>query len=426
MSINVQNLEQIILDKMNNTSSELELLEYSKMLTELKTGIVQVVDTFNDLPDFSTSVGHLYYVKAEKAVYVGMSQTGWENLGAYPSSMLYSVGTGNFRGNLAVGDNFGRTTWTREITNSTNWRSVYGAYETLVAIKNDGTLWWAGSGDPTVGSNQCRSSPVQIGSDTDWCHVGIGYRFAGYIKTDNSLYMTGAQNCVGSLGDNTTVAKAFVQIPGSWTKVTAGYKQTTALKTDGTVWNWGCNPVGQLGDGTVICRSSPVQEASSSSNWIDISSGRCHSAAVKSDGTLWSWGLNNQRNLLDGTSTCRSSPVQEFLSASDWCRVEISDGGTYAMKTNGTIWEPKSSLVQEISSSTDWCLISGTGPSGTSITAIKTNGTLWAWGTNTSYQLGDGTNINRTSPVQELFSLSDWFDVTTSPGSTHAIRLANP
>lgn len=427
MSINVYNIEQAILDKMSNSSSEFELLEYSKMLTELKTGIVQVVDTFNDLPDFSISIGHLYYVKAEKSIYVAMPQTGWENIGAYPASMRYAMGNDNFRGELGTGDNFGRTSWVREISNTTNWCRVFAGYRTAGGIKSDGTLWFWGISSTICGGNQCRSSPIQYGTDTDWCYVNIQPSGHGVkIKTDNRLFITGC-NGTGQIGDNSTSSRVDYEVPGAnWIKSNPGYRHTVSLKTDGTVWSMGCNNVGQLGSGDVVCYSSPIQEISSSTNWCDISAGRCFNAALKSDGTLWAWGRGQQGAMADGFSVNRSSPVREISSSTNWSKVTTTGCQINAIKNDGTLWcRTGCSLIQESCSSTTWCLVNSGSNSG-SASAIKTDGTLWSWGSNNQRQLADGTNINSASPVQELFSLTDWVYVEPSTSTIHALRLTNP
>ena len=151
MSINVHNIEQAILDKMNSSSTELELLEYSKMLTELKTGIVQVVDTFASLPTASESVGHLYYVQDEKTVYWANAANGWITLQTQVLNKLYGWGY-NKCGVLGTNDIICYSSPVQEVSAS-NWISVSLGLNTAGGIKTNGTLWnWA-----------CNSSYYQLG-----------------------------------------------------------------------------------------------------------------------------------------------------------------------------------------------------------------------------------------------------------------------
>ena len=87
------------------------------------------------------------------------------------------------------------------------------------------------------------------------------------------------------------------------------------------LWTWGCNASGQLGDGTVVSRSSPGTTAGGGTTWCQVSSGTNHSAAIKTNGTLWSWGNNTNGRLGDGTVVNRSSPVTVASSLVSWCQV---------------------------------------------------------------------------------------------------------
>ena len=148
------------------------------------------------------------------------------------------------------------------------------------------------------------------------------------------------------------------------------------MKTDHTLWCWGYNGSGELGDGTTTDSAVPVQEHTHASDWAAVSAGEDHTCAVKTDHTLWCWGNNDSGELGDGGTTTDSAvPVQEHTHASDWAAV--SAGGDHTC-------------------------------------AVKTDHTLWCWGNNDSGELGDGTTTSSAVPVQEHSHASDWAGVSAA------------
>lgn len=210
----------------------------------------------------------------------------------------------------------------------------------------------------------------------------------------------------------------------TWSKVQAGYNHVLAIKKDGTLWSWGVNNKGQLGIGSTTDSREPVQ-VGSDSNWADISCADRTSYAIKTNGTLWAWGNNAAYQLGDGTLTQRNSPVQ-IGSDTNWSKISAGADYCMAIKTTGTLWgwgyqqfgqigdgstTNRSSPVQ-VGSDTNWSKVSAS----THCTlAIKTNGTLWGWGENSGGAVGDGTQTSRTSPVQ-VGSDTNWVDVSAGWG----------
>ena len=321
----------------------------------------------------------------------------------------------------------------------TNWKQVAGGSFVTAAIKTDGTLWtWGQNANGQLGDNTRtdRSSPVQtVTFGTNWKQVTCGYRGMAAIKIDGTLWRWGRNN-YGQLGDNTSADKSSpVQtIAGgfNWKKVSCGY-HTAAIKTDGTLWVWGRNDLGQLGNNSITHISSPVQTVAGGSNWMQVSCGYYHTAAIKNDGTLWCWGSNNFGQLGDNTVQPKSSPVQTVAGGSNWKQV-YSGYSAFAIKTDGTLWAwgqnsngqlgdntiiRKSSPVQTIAYGTNWKQVT----SGTYIhtAAIKTDGTLWTWGGNVG-QLGDNTIVSKSSPVQTVLYGNNWKQVTGGFYQTAAIK----
>lgn len=317
----------------------------------------------------------------------------------------------------------------------------YGMIDRFAAT---GTLWtWGDNSQGQLGINSVTptSSPVQtVAGGTTWGQVSaaqVGYVVAT-IKTDGTLWSWG-RNAQGQIGDGTSVNKSSpvqtISGGNNWLQVSAG-NCTTAIKTDGSLWGWGSNAYGQLGDSTIVDKSSPVQTISRGNNWVQVTSNFGQSpAGIKSDGTLWTWGRNIEGELGDGTTNNRSSPAQTIAGGTNWSQVSDGQFLKGAIKTDGTLWVwgfntngqlgdgtfiSKSSPVQTISGGTNWKQVSaGTGNFG----AIKTDGTLWTWGTNNYGQLGDGTSVGKSSPVQTISGGTNWKLVCAGSYTTSAIKI---
>ena len=245
-----------------------------------------------------------------------------------------------------------------------------------------------------------------------WKNISSGYFQTIAIKSDGTLWTWG-QNSYGQLGDGTIIDRNTpkqIGISINWQSVYAGYGHTIGIKTDGTLWAWGLNSSGQLGDGTIINKSIPVQ-IGNDSNWQSISCGYNHTVAIKNDGTIWAWGKNQFGQLGIGSKINKNTPTQIGIDE-NWKMISAGDFHTLAIKTDGTLWAwgfndngqlGDNTLIDKLSpinidNSTDWLLVSGGGDFFT--VAIKTNGTLWAWGWNFYGQLGDGTNLDKIVPTQ--------------------------
>jgi alpha-tubulin suppressor-like RCC1 family protein len=291
---------------------------------------------------------------------------------------LWAWGNGS-TGCLGTGNSTSRSSPV-QVGSLTNWkRPAIGGGYTSFCIKTDGTLWsWGSAYVGTTGQNNLidRSSPVQVGSLTDWSKIGqVTYRNILCVKTNGTLFAWGDNNN-GGLGLNDTDNRSSpVQVGAltTWANPATGYRHSLCVKTDGTLWTWGRNNAGQLGLGDTTNRSSPVQ-VGALTNWAKPTGGANTSACVKTDGTLWTWGVNGSGQLGLGNTTSYSSPVQ-VGALTNWSYVRAS-------------WSP--------------------------MAGVKTDGTLWSWGLNTTYgQLGLGDTTNRSSPVQ-VGTSTTWGNVTAA------------
>jgi len=284
-----------------------------------------------------------------------------------------------------------------------------------VGQKADGTLWgWGlGSWGALLTTNNVEPNPVQLGTNTDWNKVSNGTKNSFVIKNDGTLWGCGS-NELGSLGNNSSnqLFTSFQQITttNNWVKVSASNQYTMALKSDGTVWAWGRNDNYQLGNAPAnLSQLSPLQ-VGTDTDWVEIASGtNSTSFAIKSNGTIWGWGSNVSSIIVFGSSTYTVSTPTQVGTATDWLTMSVGGQHILAQKTDSTLWSwgggtglgvggtPTVTNTPQQISTDKWVSFSA---SSSGSFGVKEDGTLWAWGFNGDGQLGDGTTINRLIPTQ--------------------------
>lgn len=240
--------------------------------------------------------------------------------------------------------------------------------------------------------------------------VSMGYSHAAAVRSDGTLWTWG-NNIYGALGNGTTTNSSVpIQIGTStnWSKVSAGNNFTIALKTDGTLWAWGLNISGELGIGGGANQLSPVQ-VGTATNWSMIDCGSNFTLARKTDGTLWSWGINGNGQLGIGSIMPSNVPVQ--IGSSTWITFSAGYSHAVGIQSNGTLWTwganssgqlglgntTSVSVPVQISASTSWTMVAG---GGDHTLAYRSDATIWACGNNSNGQIGNNSTTNALSLVQ--------------------------
>lgn len=308
------------------------------------------------------------------------------------------------------------------------------------AAKTDGTLLAWGSnnfGQLGDGTTIARTMPATVtGIDaTAIASIQAGSNFTIMLKSDGTVWSWG-NNSAGALGDGTTTnryAPARVSVLSGVTAIAAGSSSAYALAADGTVWAWGDNYFGQIGNGSTATRTIPAPlPVSGLSGVTAIAAGGSHVLAQTADGSIWAWGYNALGQLGDGTTTNRAVPVR----VSGLANATALLGGSFhsvALKSDGTVWTWGGNIFGELGDATNTNRstpaaistlgnVSAIASGSASVYALKSDGTVWSWGNNEVGQLGDGTATHRSLPAQ-LPGLSGVSSIAAGNTSMHAVAV---
>jgi len=321
--------------------------------------------------------------------------------------------------------------------NAQCWEEVSTGYYHFVAVKTDGTLWAWGSnefGQLGNGSGINSTEPIQVNADTNWVHAQAGVGHTVAIKADGTMWAWGS-NEAGQIGaaSNSSIIPLPLQVgtDADWNMVSCAGYTTMAIKNNGTLWAWGSNSFGQLGDNTFINRNAPLQ-IGTATNWKVVASSLYHNSAIKTNGTLWTWG-NNVNGQLGNMffNTSFYVPTQMGVET-DWYITAAGPENTVALKNDGTLWAwgwngdgqlgngntISLPVATPIGTDTNWQTVS----SGLWVMlAIKSDGTLWGAGNNNNGQLGNGSQTSVIG-LDRITSDADWAAISTNGYSTAAIK----
>lgn len=353
------------------------------------------------------------------------------SIGAAQIPFMYSWGSNN-QGQLGTNNTTYRSSPVQ--VDNEEWTVISCAGNSVAAIKADGTLWtWGLNNRGQLGQNDVvrRSSPTQVGALMDWSSVSATmYQGACVaVKTDGSLWTWGP-NDTGQLGQgDETDRSSPTQVGGllTWAKVSGGTRAGAAIKTDDSLWIWGNNGNGQLGQGTTgVPIKSPVQIAGS---WSFVALGDNGEHAIRTNGALFAWGSPGAAQLGTNSYVQFNSPVQ-IGALLDWAFISANGSGNRAaLKTDNTLWVwgnngygqlglGDQGSFQATNRSSPTQLGSDTWlavSTGYQMGGIKTNKTLWTWGRNQAGQLGLGNTVNRSSPVQ--VGSDNWSKIIAAKGN---------
>jgi len=292
------------------------------------------------------------------------------------------------------------------------WIGITAGGGHALALGANGTLWAWGlnsNGELGSGNTNNQNTPQQIGQNDDWATLAAGRAHSFGIKASGSLWAWGA-NDKGQLGtgNNQNKTSPFrIDDRRNWTVVEASESDhSLALQANGTLWAWGNNNKGQLGDGSTVNKNIPVQ-VGIENNWIAFSPGVEYSMGLRADGTLWAWGRNDFGQLGDGTIIDRFVPVQ-IGNDSSWIHFGAGGFNSFGQKSDGTHWAWGKNEGQfgndtlsdtaavnpiQIGNEDNWVQLSISPTHKLALNASRKR--HCASGNNSSGELGDGTFVNR-------------------------------
>jgi len=321
----------------------------------------------------------------------------------------------NTCGKLGSGSEYDEEPYPVKITTLNSIADISAGYDHAAAVKYSGEVWTWGcndNGELGNGSYFEESRPIQVNGIYD-VEMVICANELSFVKTENGdLFGWGTnESIISGLFDGKPYIRVNPEstvLSNDFVEVASGSTFSIGLKSDGTVWAWGINNFGQLGNGTNIDSSQPVQ-VMNLANVVDVDAGNLHALALRSDGTVWAWGNNDYGQLGDGSFDEQRSPVQ-VEALSDVVQVEAGESHSLALISDGTVYAwgrnnhgqlgDGSKTDSEVPIQTDTLTSISYISAGTYHNlAVKSNGRVYAWGENGYGQLGNGSTADKSSPV---------------------------
>lgn len=316
------------------------------------------------------------------------------------------------------------------------WATVEAGQQHVCGLKLDASVWcWGSDQRSQLGNGQPDSDePAPMAPGETWLDVGTGAEHACGITNERTLECWG-RNRYGQLGLGFTSNLESARTPvdsNTWAQVTASTGDqsghTCGIQANQTLWCWGRNSTGQLGDGTTTDQSSPVQVTGA---WDTVHAADNYTCGIQADASLWCWGWSGNVRL--GSPGGPTSIPRQVDPGSQWIAVAPGeDWHNCAIKADTTLWcwgggpgagffdgeeGPVNVAPVQMGTATGWQDLA----SGARHTcAIRSDKSLWCWGENFNGQLGDGTTTYKLAPVQ-IDPSHDWLVVAAGNDRTCAI-----
>jgi alpha-tubulin suppressor-like RCC1 family protein len=313
------------------------------------------------------------------------------------------------------------------------WDTISAGGGHTCALRNGGELWCWGSnsyGAAGDGGTEHVRVPTRLGADSDWTLVAAGYWHSCALRGTGSLWCWGTDGCGESgsgVGGGTVPTPTQVGLDADWQHVAAGQRHTCGVRQGGTLWCWGYNAYGEIGDGSIDTQppgeydplnvSKLVPTQAIGTGYVKAALGEVHTCAIRDDGSLWCWGSNRVGQLgvdVPGDDAVEPTP-QQVGNATTWADVVAGGSSTCGHRTDGTVWcwgentsgqigigevdfdEPVDRPTQ-VGTFADWGQVSmiSSGVCGVRGDAI------WCWGSNYSGKLGNDSTFNAAQPTQVI------------------------
>lgn len=301
----------------------------------------------------------------------------------------------------------------------TAWKDVTAGYGETCALQGTGDLWcWGNNGSGQLGGGFARANspitiPLQVLPGSAWAMASAGEYHVAAVQSDGSLWTWG-DNTSDQLGDSIapSAGRSSPATVGSaqWLTVAAGSLHNCGIQADQSLWCWGNNASGQLGDKTVRMHADPTQ--SEGTGWTSLTAGLYHTCGTKIDGTLWCWGsnVNGQLGLVAATSTSLLTPTQ-VPPVGPWLSVSAGQNHTCGLQADFSLWcwgsnadgqlgigsNAAATAPALVAPGSTWASVSC---GGSHTCGIASDGRLWCWGKNDHGQLGVAGTASRTTPTR--------------------------
>lgn len=273
----------------------------------------------------------------------------------------------------------------------------------------------------------------------DVVKIAAGLSVAAIIRTTftSNNISTWGRGTYGGLGTNTNNAQQYLsEIAGSsktFCEISGQQFGFSAIDKNGNIWSWGYNNYGQIGDNTVVCRSTPVAVQGSNKTFCKISLGLYHGVAIEKNGMIWAWGQNSNAQLGDNSIVNKSTPVTILGTTKTFCQISATYSWTLGIDKDGKAWSwgynrygqlgdntviSKRTPIAVLGVNKTFCKISGYQ---THSMGLDKNGDVWCWGYNNFGHLGTNSTASVRTPRKVSGVNKTFCKIATGEAVSHAI-----